>query len=87
MKVLNDGINGLFELLGALLIWMNVYRILRDKMVRGVDWRVTFFFAAWGFWNLYYYPSLHQWLSTAGGVVMVIANVVWVVLAMKYRKN
>ena len=82
-----DTTNGLFELVGALLNWRNVARIRRDQRVRGVDWRTWAFFTAWGWWNIYYYPSLGQWASMLGGLVMVSANTVWVYYAIKYRRN
>jgi len=82
-----DTTNGLFELVGALLNWRNVARIRRDRRVRGVDWRTWAFFTAWGWWNVYYYPSLGQWASMLGGLVMVSANTVWVWYAIKYRRN
>lgn len=82
-----DWINGSFELLGALLIWRNVRQLLRDTCIRGVDWRVTGFFAAWGLWNLLYYSTLDQWASFAGGIVLTVGNLTWVALAWKYRKR
>ncbi len=81
-----DLINGLFEFIGSLMIWANVARILKDKEVKGIDWRVTGFFWAWGLWNLFYYPHLDQWWSFAGGVSIVIANTVWLSLAWWYSK-
>ena len=80
-----DAVNGLFETLGAVAIWGNVRRILRDKQIKGIDWRVTLFFSAWGYWNLFYYPHLGQWFSFAGGLALVAGNTVWVALALKYR--
>jgi hypothetical protein len=77
--------NGLFELIGGFCVWQNVKRIRQDKQVKGVDWRVTGFFTSWGFWNLWYYPSLSQWLSFLGGLVIVAGNVVWLAMAIKYR--
>lgn len=83
-----DAINGVFEAGGAILVWNNFRRLRRDKLVRGVDWRVTAFFSAWGFWNaVAYYPSLHQWFSFAGGIALVAGNCAWLTLALKYRKN
>ena len=64
-----DMINGTLELCGGLMQVANVRRLLRDKMVRGVSWPFTAFFAGWGVWNCYYYPSLDQWCSFAGGTV------------------
>ena len=83
--VYGDLINGTFELLGGLALWQNVRRIRQDRKLAGVDWKVTGFFTAWGFWNLFYYPSLHQWLSFAGGINIVIANAMWLGYALRYR--
>lgn len=80
-----DLINGAFELGGGLMQLQNCRRLLRDKVVRGVDSRVFVFFTAWGMWNLYYYPSLNQPASFVGGVFIVTANAVWVSLAWRYR--
>jgi len=82
-----DLANGAFELLGGLLLWANVARLRRDRMVRGVDWRVTAFFMAWGLWNLFYYPSLAQWASFTGGLFICSANVVWLWYAFRFRNN
>lgn len=82
-----DLVNGLFELLGGFALWQNVKRIEKDQSIRGVNWQVTLFFTSWGFWNLFYYPSLHQWLSFFGGINIVTANGVWLFYAIKYRNN
>jgi len=73
-----DLINGLFELGGALLLMLNVARLHRDKVLCGVSALPTAFFTAWGLWNLWFYPSLDQWFSFFGGVILVIVNAVWV---------
>jgi len=83
---MNDIINGLFELIGGLLCWFNVKKILTDKKVQGVYWPVQAFFAAWGWWNLYYYPSLDQWASFVGGIILVLGNTLWVILALRYTR-
>lgn len=80
-----DAINGLFEVIGALATWRNVMAIRRDRAVRGVAWASMAFFAVWGVWNLVYYPSLHQWISTLGGAFLTLGNLTWVGLALKYR--
>ena len=84
---MNDGINGLFELGGSLLLWMNVRRLLKDKGYAGVYVPATAFFALWGLWNLYYYPSLGQWLSFAGGCSIVVANGTCVGLMLYYGRK
>ena len=78
-----DMVNGAFESVGSVFVWLNVRQILRDRDIRGVYWPVTAFFAVWGVWNLYYYPSLEQWASFWAGVALCAGNVVWVVLAVR----
>lgn len=85
---MNDMINGLlFELIGGLLLWKNVAAIRRDKKIAGVDWRPTVFYFTWGIWNLYYYPSLGQWFSFLGGILIVTANGIWLLYVYKYREK
>ena len=73
-----DLVNGMFEMTGGLLICLSIRRLHVDRVVRGVSaWPVAFF-AAWGLWNLFYYPILGQWFSLAGGVLITVANVAWI---------
>jgi hypothetical protein len=84
---MTDLINGAFELVGAVLVWFNVRQLRRDKRVQGVSLSVQGFICTWGFWNLYYYPSLGHWLSFGGGVVLVIGNSVWLGMAVHYTRK
>lgn len=86
MKV-PDFINGLFEFSGSIAIWINVFKLYKDKQIKGIHWGPMLFFTSWSFWNLYYYPFLSQWLSLTGGVSLVIANCIWTGLAIYYLKN
>lgn len=79
-----DLLNGLFELFGGCMIWLDVRRLAIDKQIKGVYWPSRAFFLTWGVWNLYYYPSLDQWLSFFGGLVICSANIMWCVLAVWY---
>jgi len=81
-----DIINSAFEVLGGVFVLNHCRAVLRDRAVKGVSIVSTGFFAAWGLWNLYYYPHLDQWWSFLGGLVIVGANVWWVYLLLRYRK-
>lgn len=81
-----DLINGLFELVGAGFTWRNAWQLRTDREIRGVYWPTSLFFAAWGLWNLVYYPALGQWISFTAGVVLVSGNVAWVVMAIRINK-
>ena len=65
-----DLINAVFELSGAVLMWLSVARLYRDKKVRGVYWPAMALFATWGGWNLIYYPVLGQWASLASACLL-----------------
>jgi hypothetical protein len=83
-----DLINGFYEFIGGLLLYRNVYQLYKDKQIKGVSILTTAFFASWGYWNLFYYPSLNQWMSFWGGACVVSANTIWVAQAIYYsRKN
>lgn len=82
-----DTINGLFELGMAIMLCLSVRRLWRERRVRGVSFWAVFWPTLWGYWNLYYYPSLGQWWSFAAGIAVVTANTTWVVLALLWRKN
>jgi hypothetical protein len=81
-----DLINGTLELFAGLFVLNHCRHILKDKQVAGVSTVSACFFTFWGFWNLFYYPHLDQWISFAGGLFIVAANVLWVILLIRYRK-
>ncbi len=79
-----DAINGLFELAGGFAILLSVIKLHQDKLVRGVSWPHVAFFAFWGLWNLFYYPSLDQWFSFAGGLWLMAVNLFYVCQLIHY---
>ena len=73
-----DQINGCFEVVAGLLLSLNIIRLHRDKLVRGVHIVPIAFMAIWGFWNLYFYPYIGAPWSFVGGIVVVVVNTIWV---------
>jgi len=82
-----DIVNGCFEFGASLFQLINVIATYRDKKIRGIRIVPTLFFTSWGIWNLYYYPHLNQIWSFIGGLGIVVTNIIWVVLMIKYRRN
>lgn len=66
-----DLVNACFELGGAALIWANVRAL----------------YAAWGLWNVFYYPAIGQTLSFWAGLGVVAGNLTWCALAWRYREK
>lgn len=83
---LPDLINVLFESAGSLAVAMSCLRLYKDKQVHGLSTLTAAFFTSWGFWNLYYYPSLGQfWSGLAAGLVCLV-NATWLGMIFYYRK-
>ena len=82
-----DTINGMFELMGGVFVFLHCLRLYKDKKVKGVSFVATGYFAMWGFWNIYYYPFLQQWASFIGGLLIVAMNVLWITMMFYYIRK
>lgn len=83
-----DNVNGVYEMGGALALAWNCWTTYKDKEIKGLSIISMVFFTSWGYWNLYYYPSLNQWMSTLGAAALVFFNTIWLGQAIYYtRKN
>lgn len=79
-----DLINGTFELLASIMVLNHCRVLLKDRAVAGVSVASTAFFTLWGVWNIYYYPLLGQVYSLIGGIFVVMANSIYVVLLFEF---
>jgi hypothetical protein len=82
-----DTINGLFELFGSAMIWINIRALYRAKRYEGVSLAPVFFWSSWGLWNLFYYPHLGQIFSFLGGCSVVAANTINGALMFYYARH
>jgi hypothetical protein len=83
----NDLINGIFELTSSIFYLINIFKLVKDKTIKGISWIPATFFTLWGIWNLYYYPSLDQIFSFIGGICMIIVNTIWIILVFYYKSD
>lgn len=81
----NDLINGIFELGMACMLSRSVILLYKHKTVKGVSVLSIIWPTLWGFWNLYYYPSLGQRLSFYAGIAVVTINTIWIIMAFYYK--
>ena len=87
MSELNDIVNAIFEFGAILGIYGHIRQIKKDKKVNGIYIPTIMFFTLWGFWNIYYYPSLGQWFSFIAGSVLALMNCAYVYLLVKYSRR
>lgn len=79
-----DQINGLFEAFGAASILLHCRSLYRAKELKGASLTPFLFYTAWGFWNLYFYPSVGAYWSFVGGIGVVSANTVYCSMVVYY---
>ncbi|MCK9369405.1 hypothetical protein M0R04_05665 [Candidatus Dojkabacteria bacterium] len=84
---MNDVLNGLFELFISILLVTNIVTLYRDKQIKGVNIIPTISLTVWGIWSLYFYYSIGYWMSFVGGLVIVIANTIWVGQMIYYSRK
>ena len=82
-----DTVNGVYEMGGAVALAWNCVTTYKDKEIKGLSIASMIFFTSWEYWNLYYYPSLNQWMSTVGDAVMVLFNTIWLGQAIYYSRH
>jgi ABC-type transport system involved in cytochrome c biogenesis permease subunit len=82
-----DNINGTYEAIGGMFMIANCIKVYKDKEVKGISLASAAFFCSWGYFNIYYYPSLNQIMSTVGAILMTIANTTWIGMAIYYVRH
>lgn len=82
-----DLINGCFELSMGCVGLLSLEAIRKHKTVKGVHWGPTLVAAAWGYYNLFYYPFLSQHFSFFAGMGICAVNSIWLGHAWYYRRH
>lgn len=82
-----DITNSLFELVGTIFSWMNVWYIFKDREIKGVYWPSSFYMVSYGVWSLYYYIHLFQWYSLSIAIFHVLANTIWLIFALFFHNK
>ena|ERR1035437_220541 len=80
-EVVNIG----FEVFCAVIAWINVYKIFKDKKVQGMFWQSWIIFTAWRYWDLFYmYPALHMPIAAMITVGSVVGQSIWTLAAFYF---
>ena len=82
-----DVVNASFEVGAGLAVVANTLQLARDRIVKGTHWAAFAFFTVWGYWNVYYYPHLDQWLSLVGGVLVALLNTFFFGLLLYFSRG
>jgi hypothetical protein len=83
-----EGVNIFFEVFCAGAAWINVWKLVQDKQVKGIVWSVWIIYTMWRFWDiLYMYPALHMPYATVLALGSAIGQAVWCVLVIRYKRQ
>jgi hypothetical protein len=82
---LADSITATFETGTAIIAWMNVRQIVRDKRVTGFWWPSIVFNNMWGVWAFIFYSSLGMWLAVTMLSVKLVGQFSWIGLILYYK--
>lgn len=82
-----DKVNSIFVFLGGVLNWKSVYILYKQKEIKGIYWPVNILYMIWGIWNIIYFSKINQVFSFYSNILLVGANIFWVVLALYYNKE
>lgn len=83
----SDLLNGLFEMVGAAALGMNVRSLWIHREIKGVHWAPVVFYTVWGLFNLFFYPANGLWISFYGGIAVMLVNVAWLALLIRFRRE
>lgn len=83
--MINDLINSMFLLVSSFVLWYNCYVLYYTKKLIGYSYWAVFFFTMWGYWNIYYYAYLNQWISWCSEISIVLANTLYGAMLIYYN--
>lgn len=66
----------------------NVRQLVRDKQVKGFDWRNMALYALWNIWTIFViYPHAALYLANVINSFYLLTQIVWLTLYVRYRRS
>jgi hypothetical protein len=83
-----DLITAIFDLIFVCSGISNVKRLIKDKQVKGFDWRNMCLYLAWNIWSTFViYPAAQMHLANVVNFVYMLTQVTWLVLLVRYNRR
>ena len=83
-----DQINGGFIFVAALFYVLNLFKLMKDKDVKGISKVSIIFFSFWNIWTLFFFLMVTEFWWTIGAYVLVsVLNVTYIILMIKYTRK
>ena len=80
-----DMTKGVLELAGAGVLMFNIFRIVKDKDLKGVSFYYIFFSVVANAYATYFYYFLNQWYAFWGVLTYTVLALAWMLLVLIYK--
>lgn len=66
----------------------NIHCLVRDKEVKGFDWKNMVLYVLWNLWStLVIYPQANLYLANVMNVIYLTTQIIWIILYFKYKRQ
>jgi len=66
----------------------NLRVLIRDKEVKGFDWKNMCLYALWNLWTIFViYPEASLYLANMINFFYLLTQIIWLILFIKYSKE
>lgn len=84
----DDFVTCIFDLIFVIAAFKNIQAILRDKQLKGFDWRNVVLYIAWNLWSIsVIYPAANLYWANFLNMVLVFIQASWISLVLYYKKH
>lgn len=81
-----DIINGIFVFSASFFYAINVYKLMKDKQVKGYTFSSLVFFCAWNIWNaVFFLTSTDFFWSKVSSITCAAINTTYLLIAYRYK--
>lgn len=83
-----DKVNGGFVCVAALFYALNLFKLIKDKEIKGISKVSIAFFSIWNIWTLFFFIAVSKyWWTISAYVAVAILNIAYIVLMVKYGRE
>ena len=80
-----DQINSGFIFIAALFYVLNLFKLIKDKDVKGISKLSIVFFSLWNIWTLFFFLMVTEfWWTITAYIIVSVLNVTYIILMIKY---
>ena len=81
-----DLITSAFNIIFVYSNYLNLKTLIKDKTVKGFDWRNMILYFAWNIWSTcIIYPDAKLYIANIFNMIILLLQLTWIILYLHYR--